>query len=636
MSAAVERELELPDLTAELACAWTRPRGLRGWLGDVDHKAIGRRYIATAFGFFLLGGVLALIMRLQLAAPNRELVGPDRYDQIFTTHGSTMMFLFAVPVMQGFGVYLVPLMLGTRNVAFPRLNAYGYWVYLIGGVFLWVGLLTDTGPDAGWFAYVPLAGPEYGTGKRMDVWAQMITFTELSALAVAVNLIVTTLKHRAPGMALHRMPMFVWATLVTSVMVVFAMPAVMLSSGQLASDRLIATHFFNAAEGGDPLLWQHLFWYFAHPEVYIIFLPALGFVSSILAPFARTQLVGYTALVLATVATAFIGFGVWVHHMFATGLPQLGQSFFTAASLLIVIPTGVQMFLWIATVWRGRVRLATPMLYVVAFFVTFLIGGLTGVMIASVPLDLQVHDTFFIVAHLHYVLIGGAVFPLLGAVYYWFPKLTGRMLDERAGKLSCALVFAGFHLTFFPMHQLGLDGMPRRVYTYDEATGWGPLNLVATVGAVVLGLGVALTLVNAVVAWRRGAIAGPDPWRADGLEWTTSSPPPAYNFRDLPTVCDRYPAWTSPPDQPVVYGVRADRPELLVTTLVDAAPDHRTELANVTLAPLGAALATGVTFIGSIFTPWAVPIGGALIVIALVVWFWPRPPYREERLEAAP
>jgi cytochrome c oxidase subunit I len=636
MSAAVERELELPDLTAELAGAWTRPRGLRGWLGDVDHKAIGRRYIATAFGFFLLGGVLALIMRLQLAAPNRALVGPDRYDQLFTTHGSTMMFLFAVPVMQGFGVYLVPLMLGTRNVAFPRLNAYGYWVYLIGGVFLWVSLVTDTGPDAGWFAYVPLAGPEYGTGKRVDVWAQMITFTELSALAVAVNLIVTTLKHRAPGMALHRLPMFVWATLVTSVMVVFAMPAVMLSSGQLASDRLIATHFFNAAEGGDPLLWQHLFWYFAHPEVYIIFLPALGFVSSILAPFARTQLVGYTALVLATVATAFIGFGVWVHHMFATGLPQLGQSFFTAASLLIVIPTGVQMFLWIATVWRGRVRLATPMLYVAAFVVTFLIGGLTGVMIASVPLDLQVHDTFFIVAHLHYVLIGGAVFPLLGAVYYWFPKLTGRMLDERAGKLSCALVFAGFHLTFFPMHQLGLDGMPRRVYTYDEATGWGPLNLVATVGAWVLGLGVAITLVNALVAWRRGAIAGPDPWRADGLEWTTSSPPPSYNFRDLPTVCDRYPAWTSPPDQPVVYGVRGDRPELLVTTLVDADPDHRTELPNVTLAPLGAALATGVTFIGSIFTPWAVPIGGGLVVLALVAWFWPRPPYREERIEGTP
>jgi heme/copper-type cytochrome/quinol oxidase subunit 1 len=483
---------------------------------------------------------------------------------------------------------------------------------------------------------VPLSGPDFGVGKRPDFWAQLITFTEVAGLAVAVELVATIFKTRAPGMTLNRIPLFVWSMLVMSFMIIFAMPAVVLGSTFLLLDRLVGTQFYNTTEGGDALLWQHLFWFFGHPEVYIIFVPGLGMVSTIIATFTGKPIFGYTAMVLSLVATGFIGFGLWVHHMFATGLPQLGQSFFTAASLLIVIPTGVQMFLWIATVWRGRVRLATPMLYVAAFVVTFLIGGLTGVMIASVPLDLQVHDTFFIVAHLHYVLIGGAVFPLLGAVYYWFPKLTGRMLDERAGKLSCALVFAGFHLTFFPMHQLGLDGMPRRVYTYDEATGWGPLNLAATVGAMVLGLGVAITLVNALVAWRRGAIAGPDPWRADGLEWTTSSPPPAYNFRDLPTVCDRYPAWTSPPDQPVVYGVRGDRPELLVTTLVDADPDHRTELPNVTLAPLGAALATGVTFIGSIFTPWAIPIGGGLVVLALVGWFWPRPPYREERIEGAP
>jgi cytochrome c oxidase subunit I len=640
MTAAREHDLEVPesplDELATLRRTWQRPAGWLGWLADTDHKAIGKRYIVTAFTFFALAGVLALIMRLQLAHADGHVVGPDVYDQIFTTHGSTMMFLFAVPVMQGFAVYLVPLMLGTRNVAFPRLNAYGYWAYLIGGVFLWVGLVTNTGPDAGWFAYVPLAGPEYGTGKRMDVWAQMITFTELSALAVAVNLIVTTLKHRAPGMALHRMPMFVWASLVTSTMVVFAMPSVMLSSGMLAADRLVATHFFNAAEGGDPLLWQHLFWYFAHPEVYIIFIPGLGFVSSIIVAFARTQLVGYTAIVLSMVTTAFIGFGVWVHHMFATGLPQLGQSFFTAASLLITIPTGVQMFLWIASVWRGRVRLATPMLFVIAFFATFLIGGLTGVMLAAVPLNLQVHDTFFIVAHLHYVLIGGAVFPLLGAVYYWFPKLTGRLLDERAGKASALLVFVGFHLTFFPMHVLGLHGMPRRIFTYDAASGWGPLNFVATIGAGVLGVGVVLTLINALVSARRGATAGDDPWHGDGLEWRTTSPPPAYNFAALPTVRDRYPAWTSPPDQPVVFGVRADRPELLVTTVVDAAPDHRTELASFTIMPAITAAATGVMFIPSIFTPWAIPIGGALVVIALVVWFWPKRPYREERMKGAP
>jgi cytochrome c oxidase subunit I+III len=633
---ASEVELDPPDPAAALARAWSRPAGVLGWLRDVDHKAIGRRYIATAFAFFALAGVLALVMRLQLARPGGDVVGPDLYNQLFTVHGSTMMFLFAVPVLQGFGVYLVPLMLGTRNVAFPRLNAYGYWCYLIGGVLLWVGLVTGTGPDAGWFAYVPLAGPEYGPGKRVDVWAQMITFTELSALAVAINLIVTILKQRAPGMALHRMPMFVWASLITSVMVVFAMPAVMLASTMLAADRLIGTHFFNAAEGSDPLLWQHLFWYFAHPEVYIIFLPALGFVSSIVVPFARTRLIGYPAMVLSMGATAFIGFGVWAHHMFTTGLPRPGISLFTATSLLIAIPTGIQMFLWIATIWRGRVRLATPMLYVLAFFVTFLVGGLTGVMVGSAPIDLQVHDTFFVVAHLHYVLIGGSVFPLLGAVHYWFPKVTGRMLDERAGVVACALVFTGFQLTFFPMHQLGLDGMPRRVFSYGAETGWGPLNLVATIGAFVLGLGIVTVAINAIVSARRGAAAGADPWRGDGLEWTTSSPPPPYNFAHLPTVCDRYAAWTSPPGQPVVHGVRTDRPELLVTRVIDAEPDHRAELASFSLSPLAAALATGAVFIGSIFTPWAVPAGGALVALALLAWFWPRRPHREEILEAAP
>ena len=616
--------------------AWGRPRGVLAWLKETDHKAIGRRYIVTAFAFFALGGVLALLMRLQLASPENDLLGPDAYNQIFTTHGSTMMFLFAVPVMLGFGIYLIPLMLGTRNVAFPRLNAYGYWVYLIGGLLLWIGLFTNTGADAGWFMYPPLSGPEFGPGKRVDVWAQMVTFTELSALAAAINLITTILKHRAPGMSLDRLPLYAWAILITSAMIVFAMPSVMLSSSMLAMDRLVGTHFFNQAEGGDPLLWQHLFWYFAHPEVYIIFLPALGFVSSIVAPFARTTIVGYRAMVLSMAATAFIGFGVWVHHMFTTGLPQLGQSFFTAASIVIVVPTGVQFFCWFATLWRGRLRLTTPMLYVLGFFATFVIGGLTGVMLASVPLDLQLHDTFFVVAHLHYVLIGGSVFPLLGAVHYWFPKITGRLLDERLGRIGFVLVFVGFHLTFFAMHQLGIDGMPRRIYTYREETGFGPLNLVATVGAVVLGLGLLTVLANVIGALRRGRLAGPDPWDGDGLEWTTASPPPSYNFLELPTVRDRYAKWSAAPDQPIVSGIRPDRPELLVTGVVDGEPDHRTELPGPAISPLLAALATGVTFIVSIFTPWGLVIGGGLFAVVGVLWFKPRPPHREEMLEANP
>ncbi len=633
MSAAVERdEADHHDPSVELAATWTRPRGLLHWLADVDHKAIGRRFIVTAFVMFGAGGVLALVMRLQLAAPNANLVGADKYNQIFTTHGSTMMFLFAVPVMQGIAIYLVPLMVGTRNVAFPRLAAFGYWVYLVGVVLLWTGLFTNTGPDAGWFSNAPLSGPEYGVGKRVDVWAQMVTFSELSSLAAAINVIVTILKHRAPGMALHRMPLFVWASLITATMIVFAMPAVMLSSTMLASDRLIGTHFFNAAEGSDSILWQHLFWYFAHPEVYIIFIPALGFVSSIVVAFTRTPIFGYTAIVLSLVATAFIAFGVWVHHMFATGLPQLGASFFSAASMLIVIPAGVQMFVWIATLWRGRIRFETPMLFVLAFIATFVIGGLTGVMLASVPLDLQVHDTYFVVAHLHYVLIGGAIFPLLGAVYYWFPKATGRLLDERLGKISAILVFVGFNVTFFPMHQLGLQGMPRRVYTYGAESGWGPLSFLATVGAFTLGLGVLLTLVNAVIALRRGRLAGDDPWRADGLEWTTSSPPPAYNFTWLPTVRDRYAAWTTPRDQPVITGLRVDRPEILVTRVMDADPDHITELPRWTLTPMLTALSIGAMFIIAIFTPWGIPIGALLAGIVLVVWFWPKPPHRQEIL----
>jgi cytochrome c oxidase subunit I+III len=474
----------------ELERTWARPRGVLGWLMDTDHKGIALRYIITAFIFFLFGGIEAALMRLQLARPESHLLNPDLYNQVFTVHGTTMMFLFAVPIMTALGIYLVPLMIGARDVAFPRLNAYGYLVYLIGGILLYTSFLLNTGPDAGWFSYVPLGGPAYSPGKRVDIWAQMITFTEISALCGAIVVIGTVFKMRAPGMSLNRMPLFIWAQLVTSFMIIFAMPAVMLASSLVASDRLIDTHFFNPAEGGDAILYQHLFWFFGHPEVYIIFIPALGFVSSIVIAFSRRKIFGYTVMVLSLISTAFLGFGLWVHHMFATPLPQMGQSFFTAASMMIAIPSGVQIFCWIGTLWRSKPNLKTPLLFVLGFVTIFVLGGLAGVMLASVPLNLQIHDTFFVVAHLHYVLIGGSVFPLFGAFYYWFPKWTGRMLSERAGRWNFGLMFVGFNLVFFPMHQLGLKGMPRRVYTYLPETGWGTLNLIASIGAFILGLGV--------------------------------------------------------------------------------------------------------------------------------------------------
>jgi len=629
---APESEVVNTDERQRLEQTWRSPPGVWGWFSQVDHKVIGKRFIVTALGFFSLGGVLALLMRIQLARPENHFLGPDLYNQIFTMHGTTMMFLFAVPVMEGMGVYLVPLMVGTRNIAFPRLNAFSYYLYLAGGVMLYVAFLLNTGPDAGWFSYVPLAGPEYAPGKRVDFWAQMITFTEVSALAVAVELIVTIFKLRAPGMSLNRIPLFVWSLLVTSFMIIFAMPAVMLASTNLIMDRLVSTQFFNPAEGGDALLWQHLFWFFGHPEVYIIFVPALGIVSAIITTFSRRQIFGYTAMVLSLVSTAFIGFGLWVHHMFATDVPQLGQSFFTAASMMIAIPSGVQIFCWIATLWSGRPRLQTPLLFVLGFFFVFVLGGLTGVMLASVPLDLQTHDTFFVVAHLHYVLIGGAVFPLFGGLYYWFPKMTGRMLNERAGKWNFWLLFIGFNLTFFPMHQLGLEGMPRRVYTYLPEMGWGTLNSLATVGAIIVAVSILVFVGNVLWSRTQGLAAGQNPWEASTLEWAVSSPPPSYNFFHIPVVPGREPLWEYCDEQPVVTGLRNDIREVLVTTVTDAKPDHRIKFPNPSIWPFVSAIAVSGLFIGSIFTPWAVPIGSVPVTITLIGWFWPTRQEHEEEL----
>jgi len=611
-------------LEARLERTWRRPPGILGWLATVDHKEIGRRYIITALLFLALGGMLSLAMRLQLAQPDSNLISAQRYNELFTMHGSTMMFLFAVPVMEGVAVFIIPLMLGTRSTAFPRLNAFSYYMYLFGGLLLWSAFLLNIGPDIGWFAYTPLSGPQFSPGKRADIWAQMITFTEVSALAAAVVLICTILKARAPGMTLARMPLFAWAMLVVAVMIVFSMPSIALCSGMLISDRLVETQFYNHYEHGDALLWQHLLWFFGHPEVYIIFLPATGFVSVITETFCRRPIFAYPVVVLALISTGILAFGLWVHHMFATGLPRVGYSFYTSASMTVAIPTGLQIFCWLATMWDGRPRFQVPMLYVVGFIVTFVIGGLSGVIIASVPLDLQLHDTYFIVAHFHYVLIGGAVFPLLGILTYWFPKITGRMMSETLGKIGFWMLFLGFQLAFFPMHFAGLLGMPRRVYTYPAGLGLELPNLLSTIGAFVVATAVGLFVVNGLYSLYRGAIAPPNPWEASTLEWATTSPPPPYNFAHVPVVDSKTPLWDAEGELPVVTGLRVDEKETLLTTVVAASPDLREPVPAASLWPLILSIAVAVFFISSIFSPWAVLFGSIPCAIAAAAWFWPK------------
>ncbi|MBI4410204.1 MAG: cytochrome c oxidase subunit I [Gemmatimonadetes bacterium] len=603
---------------------WQTPPGLRGRFATIDHKIIGRRYLITAFVFLVLGGLEALLMRLQLARPGQALLSPEAYNQIFSMHGTTMMFLYAAPVLAGFGNVLVPLMIGARDMAFPRLNAFGYWVFLFSGIFLYSSFLFGVAPNGGWFAYVPLTGPDYSQGPNLDFYALGLLFLSISTTTGAINFIATIFKLRAPGMSLDRIPLFLWSTLTTSFAILFALPSLTVALVFLELDRKFGTAFFDPALGGSPLLWQHLFWILGHPWVYIVFLPATGIVSMVLPVFARRSMVGYGFVALATVTTGLVGFGVWVHHMFATGLPQLSLSFFSAASMTVSIPSAMQVFAWIATLRAGAPVLKTPLLFALGFVVIFVIGGLSGVMTAVIPFDWQVHDTYFVVAHLHYVLVGGNVFPVFAGLYYWLPKISGRLLDERLGRWSFWLMFLGFNVGFFPMHLSGLLGMPRRVFTYQPGLGWDTPNLISTLGALVLAGGVLVSLWNIVRSRRRGALAGADPWGANTLEWATPSPPPPYGFARIPLVRSRDPLWDdapgAAPEEPVLAGGR----ETLGSTVLDAVPEQVVRFPEDSIWPLWAALALALAFVGLLLDRAALAVLGlGATALTAAVWLWP-------------
>jgi cytochrome c oxidase subunit 1/cytochrome c oxidase subunit I+III len=612
---------------------WEDAPGIPGFFETVDHKRIGLRYIYTAFAFFFLAGALALVMRVQLAQPNAGVLSPESYNEFFTMHGTTMIFLFNTPVLAGFGNYLVPLMIGSRDMAFPRLNAFSYWIFLFAGLFLFSSFLVGHPPNGGWFAYTPLTSKPYSDGINIDFWGLGVIFVGISTTVGAVNFIVTTFKLRAPGMTLNRMPIFVWSMLVFSFMVIFAVPAVTVAAALLELDRLFGTAFYDVAGGGSVLLYQHLFWFWGHPEVYILFIPATGMVSMIIPVFSRQRLAGYLWVATALVTVAFISFGVWVHHMFATGIPALALSFFSAASLIITLPSGVQFFAWIATMWKGVVHFSTAMLFAIGFLLIFLLGGITGVMVAVLPFDWQVTDSYFVVAHFHYVLNGAVVFPIFGALYFWLPKMTGRMLDERLGRISFWTMFTGFNVAFFPMHILGFLGMPRRVYTYDNGLGWDGLNLLISIASFVFALGTLLTLYNFVRSQRRGAPAPPDPWGGDSLEWSTTSPPPEYNFAAMPVVAGRHPLWDGPPpaldpslDEPSVraIGVRgALEKEMVVTEGLDARPQDVLGIPSPTYLPFVVALGVAALFVGLLVqTAVVVAVGVIVGASAVVRWLW--------------
>jgi cytochrome c oxidase subunit I+III len=614
---------------------WDDPPGLIGRLQAVQNDKIGRRLIFTGFFFLLLGGsVDSIVMRLQLAIPNNDLVSPQLYNEMFTNHGSVTMFLVILPIFEGFAILMLPLILGTREMPFPRLGAFAFFTFIMGGLLYYSATLFQMVPDAGWFAYTPLSGPEFSPDLAIDFWVLGLAVAEVGAIAAAVEIIVGVLKMRAPGMSLARMPLFAWALLVTAFMILFAFTPLIVGSLLLELDRGFGTQFFNVDMGGSSLLWQHLFWIFGHPEVYIQFLPATGIASMIIPVFVKRRTVGYVAIVASMVAIGFLSFGLWAHHMFTVGLSPIVSSFFAGASMVIAIPAAIQIFAWVATIWLGRVEPATPFLFIVGFIALFVLGGITGVMVAAVPFDLQAHDSYFVVAHLHYVLVGGVGFPIFAAVYYWLPKYTGRLLNERLGRWNFWLLFIGVNVTFFPMHFVGLMGMPRRVYTYPEGLGWEVYNMISTIGVFILVAGVAVFVVNLIHSQFKGEPAGHNPWGGESLEWALPSPPLQHSWSVPPIVRTRHPLW----DQDNIHAGDDDDERLvralsqwplrwragLITGVSDGQPEEVFRVAGPSIWPLVTVLGTVAVFAAELLKlRWGALIGLGVIITGVIGWNWP-------------
>jgi cytochrome c oxidase subunit I len=544
-----------------------RPTGLLRWVTTVDHKDIGVLYLLTSLAFFGLGGIEALLIRIQLAVPRNTFLGPGEYDAVFTMHGTTMIFLVVMPILLGFANYIVPLQIGARDMAFPRLNAFSFWLFLFGGLVLYFSFLNGTPPDSGWFSYAPLTEAPYALETSVDYWSIGLLITSVGTIATGLNLLVTVITLRAPGMRWFRMPVFSWMSAITGWLVLAAIPSLTAAQVMLEFDRQLGTHFFDVKMGGDAVLWQHLFWYFGHPEVYIMALPAFGIISEVVPVFSRKPIFGYPVVVGSGMAIAFLSVTVWAHHMFTVGMGDVANAAFGLSSMTIAVPTGIKVFSWLATLWGGRIRITTPMLFALAFIIQFAIGGVTGVQFASVPIDWQTHDTYFLVAHFHYVLGGGSLFAILAAAYYWFPKMTGRMLDERAGRIVFWLMTIGFNLTFFPMHILGLMGMARRTYTYPDLPGWGAINFAETIGAFIIAAAVLVFGWDLLRSLRNGASAGNNPWNGWTLEWATTSPPPAMNFVTLPPIPNARPLY-DPPAQAIQVEEPYDRTRHWPTPIV--------------------------------------------------------------------